>query len=335
MTKPIVTAAALILVEECKVRLDEPIVRWIPELGSRRVLRTFDGPLTDTVPAHRPLTLRDLLTFTWGFGVFVAPGGDALRQAAEDLDIFNAPPKPQLHYDADEWLHRLAQLPLAHQPGAGWMYNTGLDVVGVLISRAAGVPLETFLRERIFEPLRMVDTGFSVPSRKLDRVPASYMADWESGELTLYDAGGLDTAWSIPPTFSSGAGGLVSTAEDLLAFCQMLLNGGRYGDARILSPLSVAAMMTDQLTPSQKSAANFYPGYFSSRGWGFGGAVVTRRASGSAVPGAYGWDGGLGTSMWIDPASDLVGILLTQRAAFPLMSEVYLDFWTSLYQCLD
>ena len=334
MTKPIVAAAALILVEECRVRLDQPIDRWLPELADRRVLRDLDGPLDDTVPAKRPVTLRDLLTFTWGFGILIGPGGTALRQAANELDLLNAPPLPQTSYDADEWLRRLGTLPLAHQPGEGWMYNTGSDVLGVLISRVAGMPLEMFLRERIFEPLRMVDTSFHVPARKLDRVPTSYLADPESGELNVYDPGHADTRWRTPPTFPSGGGGLVSTADDCLAFGQLLLNKGRYGDERILSRPSVEAMMTDQVTPAQKAAANFPPGFFDSRGWGFGGGVVTARTGGAAVPGTFGWDGGLGTSLWVDPSEELIGVLLTQRAAFPLMSDVYLDFWTSVYQAI-
>ena len=334
MTKPIVAAAAMILIEECRVRLDQPVDTWLPELAERRVLRDLDGPLEDTVPANRPITVRDLLTFTWGFGIFVGPRGAALRQAADDLDLFNAPPVPQTSYDADEWLRRLGTLPLAHQPGEGWMYNTGSDVLGVLISRVAGKPLEMFLRERIFEPLRMVDTSFYVPARKLDRVPSSYLAG-DSGELSLYDPGQGASAWRTPPTFPSGAGGLVSTAGDCLAFGQLLLNKGRYGDERILSRPTVEAMMTDQLTPAQKRAANFFPGFFDSRGWGFGGGVITARTGGAASPGSYGWDGGLGTSLWVDPAEELIGVLLTQRAAFPLMSNVYLDFWTSVYQAID
>jgi CubicO group peptidase (beta-lactamase class C family) len=335
MSKPIVAVAALILVEECKLRLDDPIDRWLPELADRRVLRDFNGPLTETVRADRPITLRDLLTFTWGLGMFVGPGGAALRQAAEERDLFNAPPMPQTSYDADEWLRRLGELPLAHQPGEGWMYNLGSDVVGVLISRASGKPLEMFLRERIFEPLRMVDTSFYVPARKLGRVPPSYLADRESGELILNDPGKDETAWRTPPTFPSGAGGLVSTVDDCLAFGQLLLNKGRYGDERILSRVTAEAMMTDQLTAVQRANANFVPGFFDSRGWGLGGAVVTRRSGPDAVPGAFGWDGGLGTSLWVDPAEELIGVLLTQRAGFPMLSEVYRDFWTSVYQAID
>src|SRR5947208_2896116 len=167
MTKPITAAATMILVEECKVRLDEPVDRLLPELANRTVLKRLDGPLDDTVPANRPITVRDLLTFRMGFGQMMAPP-DAypILQAASALQIGMGPPNPATMPAPDEWLRRLGTLPLMHQPGERWMYNTGSDVLGVLIARAAGQSLEAFLRERIFEPLGMIDTSFSVPPAK-------------------------------------------------------------------------------------------------------------------------------------------------------------------------
>ena len=285
MTKPITAVATMVLVEECKLRLDEPVDVLLPELSERQVLKRLDGPLDDTVPAKRPITVRDLLTFRMGFGQMIAPP-DAypILKAAREQQIGMGPPNPSAMPAPDEWMRRLGQLPLMHQPGEKWMYNTGSDVLGVLIARASGQPLEAFLRERIFEPLGMKDTGFSVPAASLDRLATSYWTDPGSGQLVVYDEakGGQ---WSRPPAFPSGAGGLVSTIDDYLAFGQMMLNQGKYGNERILSRLSVELMTTDQLTPEQKALSGLVPGFFDSHGWGFGVSVVTRRDDVAAVPG--------------------------------------------------
>jgi CubicO group peptidase (beta-lactamase class C family) len=336
MTKPITAVATMILVEECKLRLDEPVDRWLPELAERKVLKREDGPLDDTVPANRPITVRDLLTFRMGFGLMMAPP-DAypILKAASEQQIGMGPPSPATMPAPDEWIHRLGQLPLMHQPGERWMYNTGADVLGVLIARASGQPLETFLRERIFEPLGMKDTGFSVPATSLNRLATSYWTDFESGKLVVYDEaeGGQ---WSHPPVFPSGAAGLVSTIDDYLAFGQMMLSLGKHGNERILSRLAVETMTTDHLTPEQKAASSLVPGYFDSHGWGFGVSVVTRRTDIASVPGRYGWDGGLGTSWYSDPTEDMITILMTQRAwTSPSPPNVCLDFWTLAYQAID
>ncbi len=300
------------------------------------MLKRLDGPLDDTVPAKRPITVRDLLTFRMGFGqMMAAPDAYPILKAASEQQIGMGPPSPSTLPAPDEWIRRLGQLPLMHQPGEKWMYNTGSDVLGVLIARASGQPLETFFRERIFEPLGMKDTGFSVPAASLDRLATSYWTDPESGELTLYDdaEGGQ---WSRPPAFPSAAGGLVSTIDDYLAFGQMMLSQGKHESSRILSRLSVETMTTDQLTPEQKAVSGLVPGYFDSHGWGFGVSVVTRRDDVAAVPGRFGWDGGLGTSWYSDPREDMVTILMTQRAwTSPSPPDVCLDFWTSAYQTID
>jgi len=334
MTKPITAVATMILVEECRLRLDEPVDRLLPELAGRQVLKRLDGPLDDTVPAKRPITVRDLLTFRMGFGQMLAPP-DAypILQAASEQQIGMGPPNPAMMPAPDEWLRRLGSLPLIRQPGEAWLYNTGSDVLGVVIARASGQPLELFLRERIFEPLGMQDTGFSVPAEKLDRFATSYATNPASGALDLYDAA-AGGQWSRPPAFPSGAGGLVSTSDDYLAFGQMLLNKGRHGKERILSRLSVELMTTDQLTPEQQAGAEVFLG--ANRSWGFGVAIVTRRDDIAAVPGRYGWDGGLGISWCSDPKEDLVGILLTQQAwTSPDPPKIWLDFWTSVYQAID
>src|SRR6266481_2516467 len=334
MTKPITAAAAMILVEECKVRLDEPVDALLPELANRKVLKRLDGPLDDTVPAKRPITVRDLLTFRMGFGQMMAPPDTyPILSAANEQQIGMGPPSPSRMPVPDEWMRRLGSLPLMHQPGEQWMYNTGSDVLGVLIARASGQPLETFLRERLFEPPAMRDTGFSVPAASLDRLATSYWTDPTSGKLTVYDEA-RGSQWSRKPAFPSGAGGLVSTIDDYLAFGQMMLSQGKHGNERILSRLSVELMTTDQLTPEQKAAPSLISGFLDGNGWGFGVSVVTRRDDIAAVPGRYGWDGGLGTSWYSDPREEMVIILMTQCAwTSPSPPNVY--FWTLAYQAID
>jgi CubicO group peptidase (beta-lactamase class C family) len=336
MTKPITAAATMILIEECRVRLDEPVDRLLPELSDRKVLKRLDGPLDDTVPANRPITVRDLLTFRMGFGQMMAlPDTYPILRAASEQQIGMGPPNPSAMPPPDEWIRRLGTLPLMHQPGERWMYNTGSDVLGVLIARASGQPLEPFVRERIFEPLGMKDTGFSVPPGKLGRLATSYWTNLETGAREVYDEaeGGQ---WSRPPSFPSDAGGLVSTVDDYLAFGQMMLNKGRHCSERLLSRPSVETMTTDQLTPQQKAASGWPGGYFDSHGWGFGVSVVTRRDGVAETVGKFGWDGGLGTSWHSDPKEEMVTILMTQRAwTSPSPPDVCLDFWTSAYQAIE
>ena len=175
MTKAITAAAAMILVEECKLRLDEPVDRLLPELANRKVLKRLDGPLDDTVPAIRPITVRDLLTFRMGHGMVMgSPEKYPIVLATDELQIGTGPPSPATTPAPDEWIRRLGTLPLMHQPGERWMYNTGSEVLGVLIARASGQPFDKFLRERIFDPLGMHDTGFSVPAAKIGRLATSY-----------------------------------------------------------------------------------------------------------------------------------------------------------------
>jgi len=336
MTKPITAAAAMILVEECKLRLDEPVDRLLPELADRRVLRRLDAPLDDTVPAKRPISVRDVLTFRLGLGLVMGPPDACpIERAVRELGLVGfGPPDVSAPLEPDEWMRRLGTLPLMHQPGEQWMYGTGSYVLGVLIARASGKPLETYLRDHIFGPLGMTDTAFSVPPAKRGRLASAYRVGSETGALVLVD-GVEDSAWSSPPAFPDGGAGLISTVGDYLAFGQMMLDKGRFGRERILSRPSVEAMITDQITPEQKAASTSFPGFFDNRGWGFGLSIVTRRDDVSAAPGRYGWDGGYGTSWSSDPAEEMVAILMTQSLGFPSASPVYLDFWTSVYQAID
>ena len=206
---------------------------------------------------------------------------------------------------------------------------------GVLISRVAGTSLEAFLCERVFVPLGMNDTSFSVPESKLERLASSYWTNPATGDFEVFD-GIDDSQWASPPVFESGAGGLVSTVDDLFAFGQMMLSEGQHGDQRILSRRSVELMTTDHITPEQKAVSGFFPGFWDDHGWGFGVSIVTRRNDLAATPGRYGWDGGYGTSWYVDPGEELVGILMTQRVwDTPNPPVVLLDFWTSAYGAIN
>ena len=336
MTKPITAVATMILVEECKLRLDDPVDRLLPELAGRKVLKQLDGPLDETVPAARPITVRDLLTFRMGFGIVMSPPGTyPIQKATDDLLLGQGMPRPQTPPPPDEWIRRLGSLPLMHQPGETWMYHTGSDVLGVLIARASGQPFETFLHERVFERLGMKDTAFSVQRSKLDRLATSYWTNPATGKIEVYDAaeGG---EWSRRPAFPSGGGGLVSTIDDYLAFGEMMLNKGKHAGRSILSRASVEVMTSDKLTPEQKAVSGLGPNFFDNHGWGFGVSVVTRRADLAGSVGTFGWSGGLGTSWCTDPREKMVGVLLTQRAwTSPVPPDVCRDFWTLAYQAID
>ena len=334
MTKPITAAATMLLVEECKLRLDDPVDRFLPELANRTVLKRIDGPLEDTVPAIRAITVRDLLTLRLGLGIILAPSGSyPIQQAVNKQRIVGfGPPNVSAPHTPDEWLRRLATLPLMYQPGEKWMYNTGSAVLGVLIARASGQSLETFLRERLFAPLGMKDTGFSVPATKLDRLVSCYQRNPTTGALDFHD-GGAESHWRHPPLFPDAGAGLVSTIDDYWAFGQMLLHKGKHGKQRILSRPAVEVMTTNQLTLEQQKSAGVVLG--DNRGWGFGMSIVIQRDDVAAVPGRFGWEGSYGTSWASDPTEDMVAILLTQRLVFPQPTAIDRDFRTTAYHAID
>ncbi len=322
MTKPMVAAVAMMLVEDGTLSLDAPVERWLPELADRRVLRRLDGPLDDTVAAKRAITVRDLLTFRMGFGIIWGHPTAIVRAAsALHLGAFG-PPRVQEPPAPDEWMRRFATLPLMNHPGEQWRYNTSAEVLGVLLARASARSLDVLLRERLFAPLGMQDTGFCATPGQVKRLATSYFANPETGVLELYDEaeGG---AFTRPPPFPSGGAGLVSTLDDCHAFVRMMC-----GEGGLLSRASIEAMTTDQIKPAEKPADALAPGFWSSFSWGFGCAVVKRRAPDG--PFGCGWDGGLGTAMWWDAATSEVAILLTQRSAYPATNPVYLDFWRAV-----
>jgi CubicO group peptidase (beta-lactamase class C family) len=301
-TKPMTAATVLSLVDDGLLDLQAPVDELLPELSGRRVLVRPDGPLDQTVPAHRPVSVRDLLTFTWGFGMqgamFMAPEPWPAMTAAIERGLSTlGPPQPASTPDPDTWMERLGQLPLLAQPGERWLYNSGSQVLGVLAARAAGAPFDVVMRQRLLDPLGMSDTGFYASDAA--RLATAY--EYRDGAFEVTDP--PDGQWSQPPLFPDGSGGLVSTVDDLVAFGRMLLAGG----GPVLSRAEVTEMTRDQLTPAQR--ANVWPGFsfLDDRGWGYGLSVL--------ADGSYGWEGGLGTTWMNVPSRQLTVVVLTQRAA--------------------
>lgn len=345
IAKPVTAAAAMLLVEDGALRLDDPVDPWLPELAGRRVLTSLAAEpddRTSTVPARRAVTVRDLLTSRMGFGSVLAPPDTypIQRLIREHRIGGDGPPRPARLPDPDAWLQALGALPWMAHPGERWLYHVSLDVLGVLVARVAGRRLGAFLRERLFEPLGMRDAGFAVRSDQRDRLPACYVHNRDTGALDVFDRAD-ESAWAGAIAFESGAGGLVGTADDCLAFFRMLLNGGRHegprGAEQILSRAAVALMTADHLTPVQRVGAELFFGADGGyRSWGFGMAVDTRRHDLWTTPGRFGWDGGFGTSAYADPAEGVVGVLLTQRLLdSPEPPRVFTDFWTAAYGALE
>jgi CubicO group peptidase (beta-lactamase class C family) len=330
MTKAVTATSVMMLVEDGKLTLDAPAERWLPELANRRVLRRIDGALDDTVPARRVITVQDLLTFTLGFGILF-DNTLPIQRAIDAQQLVNGPPVPMTPHAPDEWMRRFGTLPLMHQPGERWMYNTGSLLQGVLVRRVSGKPLEAFVRERITAPLGMRDTDFFVPAEKLDRFAGcGFFTDPQSKTKSRMDRDGAASAYASPPVFPSGAGGLVSTVDDYLAFARMQLNGGVHNGRRLLSAESVREMTRDHLKPEQKAASSFFPGFFDTNGWGYGVAIATAPDAVSRVPGRYWWDGGFGTSWFNDPGRNLIAIVMTQSSDF-LFSGGRDEFFRGVY----
>ncbi|MCX4625961.1 MULTISPECIES: serine hydrolase domain-containing protein [unclassified Streptomyces] len=322
LTKPVTAAAVMMLVEEGRFALEDPVDPWLPELASRVVVRTPASPVGDVVPAARPITVFDLLTFRAGYGFpsdFSLPAVGLLFS-----ELKQGPPQPQQIAEPDAWMKALSGIPLLYQPGEAWLYNTCSDILGVLIARVSGQSLPEFLAERIFEPLGMADTGFAVLPADLGRFTSYYRGG--DGGLELADA--PHGQWSRVPAFPSGTGGLVGTADDWYAFGRMMLaQGALDGDrGRLLSAQSVRQMTTDWLTVAQRSGGELF---LEGQGWGFGGSVDVTARDPWNVPGRYGWVGGTGTAAHITPATGAVSVLLTQREMTgPTPPAVMRDFWT-------
>lgn len=305
MTKAVTAVAALRLVESGRLGLDDGLEPWLPELANRRVLTTPTAELGDTVAAVRPITLRHLLTNTSGYGM-VGVSSPLQQAMAENGTEAGVEP---VSLGADEWLARLAELPLAFQPGEGWRYHHSFGILGILISRITGRPTGDQLRDDLFEPLGMSDTAFWVPTEKTDRLAPAYRLDDTRPDgnrlVETEPAGG--GFYAGPPPFDVDHAELVSTARDYYRFLRLLVDGGTVDGRRLLSAEQVQAMTTDQVPASVKTADSFFPGFWDGMGWGFG---VCVQLAGPRT-GRYGWSGGQGTDFFVDP-DGRIGILLTQ-----------------------
>jgi CubicO group peptidase (beta-lactamase class C family) len=324
MTKPVTAVAAMMLVEEGVLRLDEPIDGLAPELAARPVLKSMSGPLDDTVAARRPITLEDVLSFRLGWGIDFNPDAPFVRAAAS-LPGFGMP-DPAWPGDDDVFLQELSRLPLQAQPGERWLYTLGANLLGVLIARASRQPLDVFLQERIFEPLHMSDTAFFVPAGKQNRLITGYVNN--NGKLEPFEP--WNGLYTKRPSFLAGDSGLVSTADDFGAFARFMLDGTTSSGRRLLKVDTLRAMTTNRLSSEQMKGGELILG--QGRGWGLGLGVQVTASPYGVQPGAYGWDGGFGTSWFNDPSRDLTAILLTQRVFdSPDPPPVHKQFWQDVY----
>jgi CubicO group peptidase (beta-lactamase class C family) len=297
--------------------LDSAVSRWLPELASPRVLSRPDAELTDTVPAERPIVVRDLLTFTFGLGFLLRDC--PLGRAMSDRGLMPGPDEAEV--GPDELMSRYATLPLAHQPGERWLYHTGAELMGVLVARASGRPLSALLSEYVTEPLGMGSTGFFAAD--VSRVAASYRPG-PSG-LELDDPG--NAAVAEPPAFESLGGGLVSTVEDYLRFLDACLV-----PTSVLDAQTVRLMTRDSLTPGQREGVEELMGPGVS--WGMGVGLDLERVRPWMLPGRFWWNGGSGTTACVDPGNDLAAVLMTQRMMTSATGD-FDDFWRAVYTGLD
>ena len=306
MTKPVVSVAAMMLVEEGRLSLDEPISKYLPEFKDMKVAIEGYDPATGaqtyhTVPAKRQITVQDLLRHTSGFTYGVLGAPTQVKKQYIAAEIFSQ------KWTLDTFTKALAQLPLVNEPGTVWEYSHSTDVLGAVVEKASGQKLNQFLSERIFKPLKMVDTDFYVPAAKHNRIAQSQV-DPETGKAAEL----LDL--TKPATFFAGGHGLVSTASDYLRFAQMLANGGELEGARILGPRTIAYMTTDHVLGSGIAKG---PTYLPGNGYGFGLGFSVRKDLGqSEWPGSVGdfhWGGYAGTFFWVDPKEQLVPIYLSQE----------------------
>jgi CubicO group peptidase (beta-lactamase class C family) len=304
MSKPVTVAAAMSLAEEGKLTLTDPVTKWLPELADMRVLREPRGPLDKTEPARRAITIDDLMThrsgLAYAFSV-LGPLGAAYG-------------KLKMRQDQDHWLAELATLPLAHQPGERLTYSHATDVLGIVLSRIEGKPLSAVLRERIFEPLGMADTGVSVTPAGRRRAATMYKLD-ENNTLQ-HDV--MAPAPITDPPFCAGGAGLWSTADDYMRFAQMLLAGGSVDGVRVLSDESVRLMRTDRLTEEQKRHPFLGAPFWVGRGFGLNLSVVTdpaksRQLFGPGGLGTFSWPGAFGTWWQADPGANVILIYMIQN----------------------
>jgi len=323
MTKPITAVATLLLYEEGHFLLDDPVAHFIPEFAEMKVFTRESATGIEVADLERPITIRHLLLHTSGLPYDNVEGSPVKRLYAQ----------AQIR-GRDELLaekaRRIAQLPLMHQPGSGWTYGWSTDVLGRLVEVVSGQPFDSFLKERIFDPLAMVDTGFHVPATQLGRLATVY-GPGDQGDLQPDYRPEL--AYAEPPRYLSGGGGLVSTATDYARFCQMLLNGGKLDDERLLSRATVALMLADHL-PGQPRP--FPPDFPVAAGYSMalGGATLVDGALAGLLSskGSYEWGGAADTRFWIDRTEDLIGVFMIQL--LPLSFRLPRLFNVLTYQAL-
>jgi len=311
LTKPVVAAAAMMLVDDGVLALDQPIDTVLPEMAAKQVLRAVDGPLDDTVPANRSITLEDLLTYRIGHGMIEQPTFNPpfpINQAGWDQNLVLAEPDPRTPHAPDEWMKLFGALPLMYQPGERWQYNTSGLLLGVLVARAGGGTLEEVLTARLFDPLGMPDTRFSLPADRLTGLPRQYMTNFGTGVMEE-QTNTATPLWTTPPAFPSGSAGLLSSIDDYYAFARFMKTGTSPSGRRLLSEKSLTAMTTNHLSADQIAGGGMILG---GRGWGLGQSVTVVPDQISQIPGRYGWEGGYGTSWFNDPTTGVTAILLTQ-----------------------
>ncbi len=313
MSKPVTVAAALTLIEQGKIRLQDPITRWAPEFADMQVLRRADGPLDQTYPAPRAITIEDLMTHRSGLSYgFLAPGplGPALMQKV-GMGI-ESPLTP------DEWMRTVAALPLAYAPGERFNYGHSIDVLGFIVGRAADSSLRQVMREQLFGPLKMADTDFWIPPDKRHRAAVIYSSPAVGKFAALTIDGFVGAA---PPAYTSGGQGLVSTADDYLTFARMLLGGGSADGVRVLRPETVKLMTRDRLTTDQKRIPFMGLPFWGGQGFGLGVSVITDPAQhawmGAGNAGAFGWPGAFGGWWQADPSEDMVVLWLQETLSAP------------------
>ena len=303
MSKPITGVAMMILFEEGKWQLNDPVAKYIPEFAKLKVYATDPNGNVVMKDQNHPVTMRELMSHSGGFtyGFFSQTAVDKLQLEADLLNPNNT---------LDEFIKRVAKLPLNSQPGTEWHYSISVDIQGYIVQKLSGMPFEEFLEKRIFKPLGMSDTGFYVPKEKLNRFAEFYNYDNDGKLHAVGVREGLNHDFAAKPALSSGGGGLVSTATDYMRFCQMLLNGGQLDGVRVLSPLTVELMRTNVLAPTVPTLA---PG----TGFGLDFGIITDpvAAGGYYGKGTYSWGGAAGTWFWIDPVNDLIVLGMIQQAA--------------------
>jgi CubicO group peptidase (beta-lactamase class C family) len=324
MTKPLTSVAFMMLVEEGRVALDEPVHKYIPEWKNLGVFQAGITPAFLTKPPSRPMLIVDLLRHTSGL-TYAFQQRSNVDAAYRELKIGEIEKAGTLQSMIDD----LAKIPLDFSPGEAWNYSVSTDVIGYLVGKISGKPFEQFLQERILAPLGMSDTGFFVPANKAHRFAACYSADGKGG-LTLQDDP-ASSSFLSPPSLISAGGGLCSTAADYLTFCRALLNGGELGGVRLLGPKTLTLMTSNHL-PGGRYLPEMSKSMFSEaayNGIGFGlGFSVTMDPAQTLMPGSageYAWGGAATTSFWIDPAEELITIFMTQvlpSSAYPIRREL-------------